>query len=255
MLIDSHIHLPKNPDTLANVLQNAKVNDVNKVIAIGTDVKEAMYAIEIANDNEMVFACIGIYPNSQRNTPITKLVTDISNLIPQSSKIVAIGEIGLDITQWKQQRSLENQIKLFEAQIQLAIKHNLPIVIHNRNGNEYVLNSLQKFPRVRGVAHCFDTNWEFAQKLLNIGFYISFSGFITHNSKKYLLETVKNVPLDRFLVETDSPYIMPKGLPQGQNEPKNVTLVAQKIAQVKQISYEEVCVRATQNTQKLFNLK
>ncbi len=254
MLIDSHCHLPPDPNLVQKILTNADENDVRYVVNIGTDLRENLTVMEISQKYENVFGVIGIYPHSHRDRPINSVIVELEKqLQAKPTRIVAIGECGIDITELPDQRPVADQIQLFEQQLELAKKYNLPVVIHNRNGNEQVFEALKKCEgSITGVAHCFDDDWETARKYLDLGFFISFSGFVTYNSKKHLLDVVRNVPNDRFVIETDSPYILPKGISEKPNEPKNVKMVARKIAEVKQKSYEEISSLSVENTLRLF---
>ena len=188
---------------------------------------------------------------------IQQIVEKLETLIESSKNVVGIGEIGIDVTGKSYERPLKDQTQLFTAQIDLALQHSLPIVIHNRNSDDQVLEILNQYKdtNLTRVAHCFDSSWETAQKFLDLNFYISFSGFITFNRKKYLLETVEKIPMDKFLIETDSPYIVPKKLKEKQNEPKNVKIIAQKVADVKNLSLDEIAMHSYTNTSKLFKKK
>ncbi len=254
MLIDSHCHLPDDFKLIDQILENALQNDVNYVVNIGTDLEENEKVMKTSTAFENVFGVIGIYPHSHRDKPIDSLIVELEKqLQSKPARIVAIGECGIDITAWEQQRPVPDQIQLFEQQLELAKKYALPVVIHNRNGNEQVFNALKKHEgSVTGVAHCFDDDWETAKRYLDLNFFISFSGFITYNSKKHLLDVVRNVPDDKFVIETDAPYILPKGITEKPNEPKNVKMVARKIAEVKQKSYEEISDLSVKNTLRLF---
>ncbi len=198
--------------------------------------------------------------------------------IKKSKKVIAIGETGIDspspkateeqsISNWQNSRSLSQQLELFEMQAKLAVEFNLPLIIHNRNGNEQVLAMVEKYfnqgsPSSRqggtsayqGVCHCFVQDWDYAQKMLDFGFYLSFGGIITYQSGERILETVKKAPLDRILIETDSPWLAPEPLRSSINEPKNIVLVAQKIAEVRGMSYDEVCKITYENGKRLFKI-
>jgi len=136
----------------------------------------------------------------------------------------------------------------------LARKYHLPIIIHNRNGDEKIISLLKKYKDLKGVFHCFCSTWQFAQQILKLNFYLSFSGFITYPSKSYLLETVAKVPAERLVIETDSPLITPKPCQDEQNQPKNVKIIAEKVAQIRSDSFLSVANYTTKNAQKLFNL-
>lgn len=267
MLIDSHCHLPPDQKFAKEIIDRARKENVTKFINVGTSIKDSNEAVSTAENFGDVFATVGVYPHEDQDKSVTEIKIELENLIRSSKKIKAVGECGIDLTNKSWERQLENQLGLFEMQIKLAIQNDLPIVIHNRNGDKHVIEMLNKFrgTKLTGVAHTFDGSWELAQKYLDLNFYISFSGFITFNSKSYLLKTVENVPLDKFLVETDSPYILPKGISkeQGaqqddskhpQNEPKNVRIVARKVSETKNLPVDVIHKRSLENTCTLFNL-
>ncbi len=258
MLIDSHCHLPdkKYGKSTEEVIKEAFAEDVVKLISIGTSVKYSKVACETAKQFENVFATVAIYPHEHRHEPFEGLINSLQELVDTYKKVVAVGECGVDISNWENARPLNDQLQLFELQIELATKNKLPVCVHNRNGDEHVLNLLQKYKNnnLRGVIHCFDSNWEFAKKVLDLGFYISFSGMVTYPSKHVLHEVVEKVPLERFLVETDAPYLPPQEYRGGVNYPKYVKIVATKVAQIKQKSFEEICDCSYKNTCDLFNI-
>lgn len=258
MLIDSHCHLiHKNYDIpLEQILSEAKENEIDKFITIGTSIKENLIVIQVAEKIKDVYCSIGIYPHEDISVETDKLRDSLREDLIKSEKIVAIGECGIDILNWKNGREVDKQMELFEMQIEFAKENSLPIIVHNRNGDKQVLELLEKYSDfdLRGVVHCFDSNWEFAKKVLDLGFYVSFSNLITYPKKDTLLEVVKNVPMDRFLVETDAPYLPPQILKGKINYPKYVRIVAEKVAQVKQKTFEEVSEISYENTCKLFNI-
>ncbi len=199
MLIDSHCHLiHKNYDIpLDQILSEAKENEVDKFITIGTSIKENLLAIQTADRIRDVYCSIGIYPHEERGVDIDKLQNSLRENLKKSEKIVAIGECGIDITNWEKQRTVEDQIELFEMQIELAKEYSLPLIVHNRNGDEQVLELLEKHAGfdLRGVIHCFDSTWEFAKRVLGLGFFISFSNLISYPKKDSVLEVVKNIQI------------------------------------------------------------
>lgn len=263
MLIDSHFHLPhkKYQKTPEEIVKEAQAEDVVKLINIGTSIKENKRTLEMSKKFDNVFSSIGIYPHDDKKKSLQELEHHLEDLISNpeySKKIVGIGECGFDITNYDGGRDVDAQRDVFEMQIQIAIKHNLPLIVHNRNGDEQTLNSLKKFYNektpVKGVIHCFDSNWQIAQQFLNLGFYISFSGLVTFPSREDLAEVAKNVPLNRFLVETDSPYLAPQGYRGEINYPKYVRIVAENISQIKEKPFEEICECSYKNTCDLFKI-
>ncbi len=255
-LIDSHCHLPYNFDLAEKILNDAKEVGVEKFVTIGTSIKESREAIKLAEKFKSVYATVGIYPHEEKGISLPVLKENMQRLINSSTKIVGVGECGIDISNWANGRSVTEQLELFDMQIKFALQNNLPLVIHNRNGDEPVITLLKKYKsdNLRGVAHCFASSWEAAQQFLDLGFYISFSGLITYPSRKELLEVVKNVPFDKFLVETDSPYLPPQEHRGERNEPKYVKMVAQKLANVKVLPVSEICRLSYENTCRLFGL-
>lgn len=256
-LIDSHCHLPdlNQREALNRVLREAKEFGVMQMINIGTSTAENEKVLEVARSFASVSAAVAIYPHKDLERSVDELRTYLTEFIAKNREdLVAIGECGIDISSLSGGRSLNDQIELFFMQAGLAKDFNLPLIIHNRKGDPHVLEVLRKIRPCKAVIHCFSSTWDFAQEVLNLGYFVSFSGFITYDSKSHLLETVKNVPMDRFLIETDSPYISPKGHHAEKNEPKYVRLVAEKVAVVKGISLEKVALHSTANAQSFFGI-
>lgn len=256
MLADSHCHLPSKVEKAKDIVKRANENGVALLVNIGTDLQDSKKAQKGAQEINNVYCSVGIYPHSHRGEDIDSVIKNLTKLV-ELPKVVGIGECGIDITNWENQRPLEEQITLFEKQIQLAIEVSKPIIIHNRNGDTQVIELLQKYQNqdLKIIAHCFDSTIQTAQRLLDMGAYISFSGMITFNSKKDLKEVVKVVPLDKILLETDSPYLVPKGVKEKTNEPKNVKMVAHSVAELKQISPEEVENTTFHNTTEIFGIE
>lgn len=258
MLIDSHCHIPhrKYEKDTKEIVKECLNEDITKLISIGTSLKENILAINVSKEFKNIYPTIAIYPHEDMNKDTLYLEKELEDTLKENPNVRAIGECGIDISKWEGGRTLEEQIKLFEMQIKLSLKYKLPLIIHNRNGDEYVLKLLTKYKDrgVLGVMHCFDSTWEYAQEILDLGFYISFSGLITYPKRDYLLEVVKNVPMDRFLVETDAPYLPPQTHRGEVNYPKYVKIIAEKVAQVKEKTFNEIALNSYTNTCKLFNI-
>jgi len=258
MLIDSHCHLPhENYDMpLDDILLEAKDFGVEKFINIGTSISENRKVIEVSNKYPQIYCSLGIYPHENQDIPVPDLKISLQENLKSSNKIIAVGECGIDISRYDKARNIDDQQGLFEMQVLFAKENNLPIIVHNRNGDDYVLKLLGKHSgsNLHGVIHCFDSNWEFAKKILDLGFFISFTNLISYPKKDELIEVVKNVPEDRFLVETDAPYLPPQVLRGKINYPKYVKIVAEKVAQVKQKTFEEVSELSYRNTCSLFKI-
>ncbi len=258
MLIDSHCHLTHEfyENNLEELIKDSIELGISNFITIGTSVLENQKVIQVSENYENVFCTVGIYPHENQELTFDILKKSLEENINSSKKIVGIGECGIDITNRDSQRKLEDQKSLFEMQLSLAVKYGIPVTVHNRNGDEIILNILKKYSsnNLRGVIHCFDSNWSFAKNVLDLGFYISFSNMVTYPKKDALLEVVKNVPKDRFLIETDSPYLPPQSMRGEINYPKYVKIVAEKVAQIKQKTFNEVSELSYKNTCSLFKI-
>ena len=259
MLIDSHCHIPhkKYNMTPEEVVLDAKKAEVTKLISIGTSIEETDLVVRVASQFPNIYPTAGVYPHENKDVPLADLERDLRKVLSKYKEdVVGIGECGVDISNWENGRKVEEQVELFEMQINIAKESSLPLIVHNRNGDDQVLKLLEKYSgmELRGVVHCFDSDWDFAQKVLNLGFYISFSGLITYPNKKDLLEVVGKVPMNRFLVETDAPYLPPQEHRGQVNYPKYVRIIAEKVASVKEISISEIEENTYRNTCTLFGI-
>jgi TatD DNase family protein len=258
MIIDSHCHLPPDNEKIKELLIEAKKHNITHVINIGTDVKTNKQVIESAKQFEEVFCTVGIYPNSEKDKYLPDLAESLVKSL-NNDKIVGIGECGIDLTNYENQRPIKEQIELFEMQVAMATDKKLPLIIHNRNRNNEILEIIKKYVPLglTGVQHCFDGDYQYAKQLWNLGFYISFSGLISIKSKTELLEVVKKAPKDLYLVETDAPYLKPKNSNSNykRNTPDQIRYNIDIIAKHKNISINQVAQETYINTIKLFGLK
>lgn len=266
MLIDSHCHIPhkKYEKTPEEIVKEAQEEGIEKLITIGTSLKENKLVLKTASDFDNVFCAIGIYPHEDKDKSIKDLYRGLEETYKKNiEKVVGIGECGIDllaqagITAWEGGRSVGDQLELFKMQVGFGVEHDLPIIFHNRNGDDLILDTLKKYKvyrnRLRGIAHCFTQNWALAEELIDLGFYISFAGNITYPSASQdLLEVVKKIPHDKFVIETDSPYLPPQGHRGETNYPKYVKIVAEKIADIRKTSFETISKQSFKNTCDLF---
>ena len=237
MIIDSHCHLTKNFfENPAEIIENAKRAGVEKLICIGTTLADSQEAIDLAQKFDNVFATVGIHPeeNCGNWEAFEKLIT--------KPKVVGIGETGLDNKIGK-----PGQKEVFEKQILLAKKYNKPLVIHVRDAWADIKKI--NLSGCRGVFHCYSGPAEIPNN-----FYVSFAGNVTFRNAKELQSLAKNIPLEKILLETDSPFLAPDPLRGSKNEPKNVKIIAEYLAKLKNISFEEISKITSNNTLKLFNL-
>ena len=257
-LFDSHSHLndEKFDDDREEVIENICKSGVTNFITAGYSVESSKKALEISKNYDFIYTTAGISPNDipQNEDELWKELKEIEDLVNKNSKkIVAIGEIGLDYY-WNTENK-ELQKKAFIEQIEIANKCDLPIVIHTR---EAVMDTLQilKDNNVlkKGVFHCCPQNRELIKEALKLGFYISFAGPITFKNSKNAEEMINLVPNDKLLIETDSPYLSPEPYRGKRNTPANVRFVAQKVADAKGLTIDEVANITYNNTIKFFSI-
>lgn len=263
MFIDSHCHLPdkKYKMDIDQIIREAKEVGVEKLVSVGTSLENSREVVELARQFDDIYAVVGVYPHEDLDKSLGEIETELRETLNSTrKKIVAIGECGLDVPNRDvpyKTRDIEEQRELFKMQLGLAVQRDLPAVIHNRNADPEIIDVLTHFKstKLTGVSHCFSSNWEVAKELLHMNHYISFAGMITYPStRESLLEAVKNIPRDRLLVETDAPYLPPKGHRGEINYPKYVTITAEKLAQVRNTSLEEIENYTYKNTCRLFNI-
>ena len=256
---DSHSHYNDEKFDLdrEEIIKLTKEDGILKFICAGYDIKSSKLAIEIANKYSFIYAICGISPNDvpEDEKCIEEMVNEIENIIKDNKdrNVVAIGEIGLDYY-WNKENK-EIQKLLFKKQIELANKYNLPIVIHSREAVQDTIEMLKENNVIKkGIFHCCQLNRELVKEALKLGFYISFAGPITFKNSKNAEEIVNMVPLEKILIETDSPYLAPEPKRGNRNDSRNVKLVANKIAEFKQISLEEVAKTTYENAMRIFEI-
>lgn len=250
MFIDTHCHIDDERYPSADeIAKNLSDDGVDYVIDIGYDVESSKTAFLTASRNENVYFAAGIHPDGANQASVDGLL-EIEKLC-KTDKCVALGEIGLDYHYYGYDK--DEQIKAFLSQIELATAVKLPVQIHSRDCTEDMLKILRsvKLP-YGGVMHCFSGSKETAVELLKLGFYLSFGGSVTFKNARNVQEVATLVPLDKILTETDSPYLTPHPFRGQTNEPKNVALVAQKIAELKNIDVAVIAKRVKDNAKDVF---
>ena len=253
---DSHSHLNDEKFDIDrdSLIHDFKKEKITRFITCGYDLNGSKKAIEIANSCDFTFATTGISPNDipQNEEELWKNIEEIRK-IATNKKVVAIGEIGLDYYWNKENKDI--QLEVFKKQIQIANELDLPIVIHTR---EAVMDTLQVLKentvKNKGVFHCCPLNRELVKEALKLDFYISFSGVVTFKNAKNADEIINMVPMDRILIETDSPYLAPVPVRGTRNTPINVKFVAGKVAAARGVSIEEVAKSTYDNANRLFKI-
>lgn len=255
MLFDTHMHLNINQfDTDRDeVMKRAHEAGVNYMVVVGFDRLTIPKAIEMAEAHSNIYAAVGWHPVDAVDMKDEDL--DWLEELSAHPKVVAIGEMGLDY-HWDKSPK-EKQAEVFRKQIRLARKVKMPVIIHNREATEDILTILQEenAKEVGGIMHCYNDSERYVQACLDMNFYISLGGPVTFKNAKEPKEVAKAVPLDRLLIETDSPFLAPHPNRGKRNEPAYVKLVAEKIAELKDISYEEVSRITTENACNFFGIR
>lgn len=252
MLFDTHTHLnDEQYDDAYAEIRRMKENGVGGCIVIGCDRKSSLSSVEIADNSDHIYAAIGIHP--QDAGQLSEDVIDEFISLSQDPKVVAIGEIGLDYHYENYPR--EKQKEVFIRQLRLADELGLPIVLHVRDAMGDCIELIKdnaKYIRHGGVVHSYSGSIESAKILMKYGLFFSFNGVITFKNASNVLEVVKQLPMDRILIETDCPYLTPVPYRGQMNRPENVRLVAEKIASIKGLSVEEVIDQTYANAKAVF---
>lgn len=254
MFFDSHCHLTAeqfDADREA-VIQQAVDAGVTRMLTLATDVGSSRAVIALAERYEGVYAAIGIHPESVRLAAFEDL--EIIRELAAHPKVVALGEIGLDY--YWDRTTAEVQQTFFEKQLQLAAELDLPVAIHDREAHDEIMATLREMRgiHVRGVLHAFSGGVEMAQDAFALGLMISLGGPVTFKNNKHAPDLVRAVPLEKILLETDSPYLAPHPYRGKRNEPAHVKLVAERIAELKSVSMAQVATQTTTNAQHLFGV-
>ncbi|CAM4001225.1 TatD family hydrolase [Bordetella muralis] len=252
MYVDSHCHLnfPDLAQELPDILQRMAANQVTHALVVSVDMPDWPGLIELVEPHRHLWASVGVHPDYEATSDPTEAeLLELS----RHPKVVAIGETGLDY--YRLSEPLDWQRERFRRHIRVARQANLPLIIHTRQSVEDTLRILREenAAEVGGVMHCFTESWEMAHAAIDLNFYISISGIVTFKNAGIVHEVATKVPLDRLLIETDSPYLAPVPYRGKRNDPSKVIHVAEKIADLKGIPVAEVAHASTENFFKLFN--
>lgn len=255
MLIDSHCHLnmldlSDYPDGLDQLVKETIESGVDRMLCIGVDLAHAQEVIDIAERYPQVFASVGVHPSEKTDHGVSvKKLCELAD----HPKVVGIGETGLDY-HYNDEATHASQQLAFRHHITAAKELNKPLIIHSRDAREDTIRIMQeeKASEASGVMHCFTESWEMAQAAMEQGFYISISGIVTFKKAENVVEVARQVPLDRLLVETDAPYLAPVPFRGKPNQPKYVRHVAEFLADLRGISFEELCQITSDNFLRLF---
>lgn len=252
-MIDSHCHLHYCKESPVEILNRCKASGIKTAVQVATDVETYQWGKELLDKNDLPIdlgLTVGLYPTLSAEEWEYRVLPLKSAL--EEKRVVAMGEMGLDL--FRDQSYLDEQIKMLEIQIELALMHDLPIILHCREAYYPLYQVLKKYEKdgLKGVWHCFDGTLEQGLQMIELGYYISLSGLITFKNTLDLQNVVKDLPVERLLVETDSPYLSPVPKRGKPNEPSYVQYVLQYLAKLKGESIEAIDEVTTKNTIDLF---
>tara|TARA_B100001057_G_scaffold429804_1_gene456137 strand:+ start:244 stop:1005 length:762 start_codon:yes stop_codon:yes gene_type:complete len=251
-MIDSHCHLDHEPlySDLQNVIQRSKEIGIEKLLTISTSFQSFLKIKEIIKKDEIIYGTIGTHPH-ESDKDILKSDQLVKNL-DENKKIIGIGETGLDF--YYNNSDKVKQIASFKEHIEASIKSNVPLIVHSRNAEQETFDILNEYKNydLKILMHCFTGSKEFSKKLIKLNSYFSASGIITFKNSKDLQETFKSLPLDKVLIETDSPFLAPVPMRGKKNEPSFINFTASKLAEIKEVSKEQLVKSTTDNFNTLF---
>lgn len=251
MFIDSHAHIQIsqfNSDRDA-VVKRATEANVSNILVIGFDLDSSVKAVELAEKHDNLYATVGMHPHDAKN--LSPEILDTFRKLLNHPKVIALGEIGLDY--YRNLSPHQVQKDAFNTQLDLAVEFNIPIIIHNRDAYIDILPMLEKRRgKISGVLHCFTGDEELMQRSVNLGFYIGIGGIVTYPNAKDVQSVAQQLPLERLLIETDCPWLTPQFRRGKRNEPAYVLAVAEKIAELRGTSVEEIGKITTNNFNYLF---
>ena len=254
-LFDSHCHLDDEKFDLdrAEAIARMREAGVTRCTCVGSDLPSSRRCLDLAQQYDFIYAAAGVHPHEAKDAPADYL-EQLKALLAQP-KCVALGEIGLDYYYDLSPR--ETQMTVCEAQMELAWELSLPVAYHIRDAHQDMLDIMKRHKKhlTGGIIHCFSGSWEIAKEYLKLGYFISFAGPVTFKKAPKLQEAAVNVPLDRILIETDSPYLAPEPVRGRRNEPTNVRYVAEKIAALREIPLEAFAQITMQNALNAYSIK
>ncbi len=254
-MIDTHTHLtdPRFSEDMDQVLLSAREAGVRALICPATSYNDSIAVSQLCAKYEQVYGLVGIYPGEANQESWESDLAKIWNIAKENQKIVGIGEIGLDATPLGDNPELE--YKVFEKQLDYAAKNDFPVVIHTRNTERETWDVFRRFSKLpRGHMHCFSGSNEWLDYVLSRGFFVGFDGNVTYKSASNLRELAKRVPLERLLLESDSPYLPPEGKRGERNESANVKIIAAFLAELRGEKSEELILQTSKNAKELYGI-
>ena len=258
MLFDTHAHYDdaRFDADRDELLRSMTGNGVGLILNPGCDVETSRKAVSYAQTYPHVYAAVGYHPENIEGMSDEAVADGLCEIEAMAAdpRVRAIGEIGLDYYWVKDAAERKRQQEVFRAQMRMAGRLGLPVIVHDREAHLDCLTIAEQYPNIHGVFHCYSGSAEFAQRLLDLGWYISFTGVITFKNAKKALDVIRMMPMDRIMVETDAPYMAPEPYRGKRNSSLYVHRMAETIAEVKGLPVEEVVRMTTENGKRLFGI-
>ena len=252
MIIDTHCHLQMKTfkNDIEKILDNAQAIGVKAIINVGFDIESSEKAVHLYRKYPMMFAAVGIHPHDAK-TYTDRSLSILGDFL-KDEKVVAIGEIGLDLK--RNLSPLDSQMKVFSEQLLFAQERDVPVIIHIRDAYSMVNDVLEKEKPKKVLLHCFSGTKSDGEKGIEMGYYVSFAGNITYPHNQFL-SVIKDIPLSKIVIETDAPYLSPVPHRGKRNEPSFIRYTAEKIAEIKGVTIEEIAEITTENAKEFFQVK
>ena len=251
-MIDSHCHLDHEPlsNNIKDIISRSKSIGIDKLLTICTTINGYKNILKLVNEDPMIFGTFGVHPHEAKNNKIFS--AEIVDKISLNEKIIGVGETGLDF--YYNNSDKETQIFSFDEHIKASIKLNIPLIVHSRNAENETYEILDKYKKSKPkiLMHCFTGSFQFAEKLLDLNAYFSASGIITFKNSSDLQTTFKKIPLNKVLIETDSPFLAPIPMRGKKNEPSYIKYTLQKLSEIKSIEFSNLEKITNNNFNKLF---
>ena len=253
MLFDTHAHLDDRAfdDDRQALLENLPGQGLTLVMNPGCSLASSRNAVKLANSHDYIYAAVGSHPDVADEVN-EAVLEEYRKLCRENKKVKAIGEIGLDYHYEDIPRELQK--KAFIAQMELAQELDLPVIVHEREAHEDGMNIVRSFPTVRGVFHCYSGSAEMARQLVDMGWYIGFTGVLTFKNARKAVEVAAAIPLERIVIETDCPYMAPDPFRGKRNDPGKIYRMAEKLAEIRGLTVEEVQRITTENGKRLYRI-
>ena len=253
MLFDTHAHLDDRAfdEDRAELLKALPQQGLALVMNPGCSLESSRNVVKIAAENDYVYAAVGSHPDAADEVN-EAVIEEYRALCKLNPKVKAIGEIGLDYHYEDIPREI--QLKAFRMQMELARELDLPVIVHEREAHEDGMAVVREFPEVRGVFHCYSGSAEMARQLVNLGWYIGFTGVLTFKNARKAVEVASSIPLERIVLETDCPYMAPEPFRGKRNDPGKLYRMAEKLAEIRGLSVEEIHAITLENGKKLYRI-